>query len=88
MVGSFSQKSFDIIHRIVGAKSIPRDWWGLIKTRLPSSAIWEKWDKCERLRRGAVDSILRKGLPAAALDEVSQDRGIQVRLREIYEDRR
>jgi hypothetical protein len=82
------KKSFDIIHRVVGAKSIASDWWWLIKSRLPSLAIWEKWDKCERLRRGAVDSILRRGLPPAALDEVSQDRGLQVRLREIYEERK
>jgi hypothetical protein len=81
-------KSFDVIHRVVGAKSIASDWWWLIKSRLPSLAIWEKWDKCERLRRGAVDSILRRGLPPAALDEVSQDRGLQVRLREIYEERK
>jgi hypothetical protein len=81
------KKSFDVVHRAVAAKSIASDWWWLIKSRLPSLAVWEKWDKCERLRRGAVDSILRRGLPPAALDEVSQDRGLRNRLRQIYEDR-
>lgn len=81
------RKSFDVVHRAVAAKSIASDWWWLIKSRLPSLAVWEKWDRCERLRRGAVDSILRRGLPPAALDEVSQDRGLQNRLRQIYEDR-
>ncbi len=82
------RKSFDIVHRSVAAKSIPSDWWWLIKSRLPSLAIWEKWDKCERLRRGAVDSILRWGLPSSALDEVSQDRELQIRLRQIYQERK
>jgi hypothetical protein len=82
------KKSFDIIHRAVAAKSIASEWWWLIKSRLPSLAIWEKWDRCERLRRGAVDSILRRGLPPAALGEISQDRDLEVRLREIYKDRK
>jgi len=79
------RKSFDVVHRAVAAKSIASDWWWLIKSRLPSLAVWEKWDKCERLCRGAVDSILRRGLPPAALDEVSQDRELLNRLRKIYE---
>ncbi len=77
------RKSFDVVHRAVGAKSIASDWWWLIKSRLPSLAVWEKWDRCERLRRGAVDSILRRGLPPAALDEVSQDLDLRIRLRRI-----
>lgn len=81
------RKSFDVIHQAVAAKSIASDWWWLIKTWLPSLAIWEKWDKCERLRRGAVDSILRRGLPPTTLDEVSQDRALQNQLRQIYRDR-
>jgi hypothetical protein len=81
------RKSFDVVHRAVAAKSIPSDCWWLIKSRLPSLAVWEKWDKCERLRRGAVDSILRRGLPPAALDEVSQNPELRIRLRQIYEDR-
>jgi hypothetical protein len=81
------RKSFDVVHQAVAAKSIASEWWWLIKSRLPSLAVWEKWDKCERLRRGAVDSIIRRGLPPAALDEVSQDRGLQNRLRRLYKDR-
>ena len=82
------RKSFDVMYRAIAAKSMASDWWWIIKSRLPSLAVWEKWDKCERLRRGAVDSILRNGLSAVALDEVSQDRGLQIRLREIYQDRK
>ena len=82
------KKSFDVIHHAVAEKSIAPDWWWLIKSRLPSLAIWEKWDKCERLRRGAVDSILRRGLPPTALDEVSQDQSLRIRLREIYKERK
>jgi hypothetical protein len=82
------RKSFDVIHRAIAAKSIASDWWWLVKSRLPSLAVWEKWDKCERLRRGVVDSILRKGLPPMVLDAVSQDQSLQLRLREIYQDRK
>jgi hypothetical protein len=81
-------KSFDVMHRAIGSKAMASDWWWLIKSRLPSLAVWEKWDKCERLRRGAVDSILRHGLPSEALNEVSQDRSLQNRLRGIYQDRK
>ncbi|WP_150133079.1 hypothetical protein [Acidisarcina polymorpha] len=82
------RKSFDVIHQSTGSKTIPSEWWGLVKSRLPTLAVWEKWDKCERLRRGAVDSILRAGLPESMVEQVSQDRTLQQRLREIYRNRR
>lgn len=77
-------RSFDLLHEAISEKRLPSEWWWFLKTRLPSLAIWEKWDRCERLRRGLVDVFRRRNLPPALLRECTKHDWLYRRLLEMY----
>jgi hypothetical protein len=83
----FFSRSFDLLHEALANKNLRSEWWWLLKSRLPSLAIWEKWDKCERLRRALVHVILRKGLSPETMREFTRQDWLFDRLVEIYRNR-
>ena len=54
--------SFDLLHNAAATKNMPYEYWCMLKERLPTLAMWEKWDKCERLRRGLVEAFHKQKL--------------------------
>jgi hypothetical protein len=82
-----ASRSFDLVHDAIAGKSFPLDWWWILKTRLPSLGMWEKWDNCERLRRGLVDTFLRNGWPPEKLRSCTHDDLLYEKLLKTYLDR-
>ncbi len=51
-------------------RDLPYEDWSFVKRFLPKLAIWEKWDKRERLRRALVDIMRRDREPLGSLAAV------------------
>lgn len=51
-------------------RDLPYEDWSFVKRFLPELAIWENWDKCERLRLALVDVMRRDREPLGSLAAV------------------
>jgi hypothetical protein len=55
--------TFETVHEAIAAGHLEYQTWLLFENHVPVLSAWRNWDKCERLRRGLVDSWERHLLP-------------------------
>lgn len=55
------------------AREIAYEEWSVLKRVLPKIGGWEKWDKCERLRRALINVLRRDGVSLAKLSLIDDE---------------
>jgi hypothetical protein len=66
--------AFPVVYRAAESDRLGYDNWSVIKELLPTVPWWRDWDKCERLRRGIVESFLAHRWPVDYLLEAMPNR--------------
>lgn len=61
--GELAQLGFESTYTAVASNRLLDEGWRLLESRLPSSAIWFGWDRCQRLRVAVTDLFIDRGLP-------------------------
>jgi tetratricopeptide (TPR) repeat protein len=57
--------SFEIVHDSVANSELESHSWQNLEKHLPSLSWWRNWDRCERLRRGLVESYINYYWPVS-----------------------
>ena len=68
--------SFPIIHRALAKSKLDYDSWKILDSMLPKLSWYRSWDKCERLRRGVVDSFKKFNWPSEELLKVNNNENL------------
>jgi len=74
--------TFDDVYVAASESRLPAEAWRLLESRLPSSRLWFEWDRCQRLRIGAVDAFVDRGLSAFIFGNVTSNDGVFAQLAE------
>jgi hypothetical protein len=56
--------TFDMVHSLISNSKLKQDAWYKIEQFLPKSRTFFEWDRCERLRRGIAETLVRHNVPA------------------------
>jgi len=62
--------TFEMVHDAAGDGRLNEEAWGMLERVLPP--IWDKWDRCERLRRGLAEAFLKRAWPTERLLQASK----------------
>jgi hypothetical protein len=68
-----AELSFEKTHISAASNILPDAAWRLLDPRLPPSAFWFDWDRCQRLRTGVVKLFVERDLPPAAFARLATD---------------
>jgi hypothetical protein len=74
--------TFDDVYVAASESRLPVEAWMLLESRLPSSRLWFEWDRCQRLRIGAVDAFVDRGLSAFIFANVTRSDSVFAQLAE------
>jgi hypothetical protein len=66
-------RAFDAVDKASASGDLPPAAWESLAPHLPTLPWWRDWDRCERLRRGLVERVLRHRWPPELLLRVTRD---------------
>lgn len=71
------EQNVPAVHTALAGQRLDASSWGMLERRLPPIDSWWAWDRCERLRRGAIRMLARNGGSLANLLRDAEAKTIQ-----------
>jgi hypothetical protein len=75
-------RAFEPVHEALRIGDLSEHVWEQLKRHLPALEFRQRWDRCERLRRGYVEAAVRFGWPVDTMINAVEDRDTRERLGE------
>ncbi len=64
--------SFDTVYKLLERSELDWSLWTELDQLLPRLFYVFDWDRCERLRRGVVDSYIKNSLPSKSFTDITK----------------
>ena len=71
--GGLAQLTFDNTHTAAASNRLTEGGWRLLKSRLPKTTPWLKWNRCHQLRVGVADLFINCELAPSLFVELCKD---------------
>lgn len=71
------EQNFLLLHSALADDRLDSRSWDLLERHLPTAGMWWSWDRCERLRRGAIKLLVRNNGSLTAILRDADVRTIQ-----------
>ena len=71
--GELAQLTFESTHTAAASNRLTEGGWGLLKSRLPKTTPWLKWNRCHQIQVGVADLFINCELAPSLFVELCKD---------------